>query len=81
MTITEHRLRRLFRDAGFRVHEIRCRKHWVVSVARDGGGPKFSVAVPVTPSDRRFQHKFAKSLRRAEREAMQRTPAAGGAGI
>jgi hypothetical protein len=71
MTITEHRLRRLFADHGFAVHEIHCRKHWVVSVARDGGGPRFHVAVPVTPSDRRYQHKFSQSLRKAEREAMQ----------
>jgi hypothetical protein len=74
MIITEHRLRRLFADRGFKVHEIRCNRHWVARVARDSGGPKFNVVVSRSPSDGwRFPRNFAATLRRAEREARSRT--------
>jgi hypothetical protein len=66
--ITEYRLRRLFANEGFRVLEIRCKKHWVARVVRDDGNA-FNVTVSRTPSDNRFGHQFVKSLRRAEREA------------
>jgi len=66
--ITERKLRTLFRDQGFRVLEIRCRKHWVAKIERDdGNGLPFSVTVSRTPSDHRFPHRFRMTLRRAER--------------
>jgi hypothetical protein len=68
--INERRLRRLFADEGFRVLEIRCNKHWVAKVARDGGRP-FSVAVSISPSDFRFQGNFIQSLKRAERASLE----------
>jgi hypothetical protein len=71
--ITERRLRRLFADRGFEVHGIRCNKHWVATVARTDGGPRFNVVVSRSPSDGwRFPHQFATALRRAEREARSR---------
>jgi hypothetical protein len=62
MTITETRLRRLFQDRGFRVHEVRRNRHWWAKVARQDGGPLFSMAVSLTPSDRRFEHMFERTL-------------------
>jgi hypothetical protein len=70
--ITERKLRRLFSDQGFKVHEIRQHKHWVATVARHEGGLLFNVAVSLTPSDHRFPHRFVQSLRRAERAASSR---------
>jgi hypothetical protein len=61
MTITEHRLRRLFADRGFRIREIRRNRHYWIKVQRDSGGPQFSVAVALTPSDVRFEHQFTKN--------------------
>jgi hypothetical protein len=72
MTITEHKLRWLFQDRGYRVHEIRRNKHYWVKVERDSGGPQFGVAVALTPSDVRFEHHFDRTLKRAEREALLR---------
>jgi hypothetical protein len=72
MNINERRLRRLFHDQGFRVHEIRNNKHWVATIERNSGGPQFNVVVARTPSDGRFPRQFVKALRRAEREAMSR---------
>jgi hypothetical protein len=66
MTITEHRLRRLFADRGYRIHEIRCNRHWWVKVERESGGPRFSVSVSTTPSDFRFERALDKAIRRAE---------------
>jgi hypothetical protein len=43
--ITEHRLRRLFADRGYRVHEIRCNRHYWVQVERESGSPRFFVSV------------------------------------
>ena len=74
MTVTERRLRQLFADAGFRVRDWRCNKHYWVEVEReDGAGPVFSVAVAVSPGNTyRFEHKFKTTLRRAERAALNR---------
>jgi hypothetical protein len=66
--ITERKLRALFRDQGFRVLQIRCRKHWVARVERDdGAGRPLIITVARSPSDWRFQHNFAQTLKRAER--------------
>jgi hypothetical protein len=65
--ITEYKLRRLFRDRGFRVVQVRHRRHWVARVERESGGPRFRVTVSQSPSDHRFLMNFALSLRRAER--------------
>jgi hypothetical protein len=70
--ITEHRLRRLFADRGFRVHEIRCNRHWWVKVERETGGLKFSVSVAMTPSDFRWEYSLAKAIRKAEHTAEYR---------
>jgi hypothetical protein len=73
MIITEHRLRRLFADRGFKVHEIRCNRHWVARVARDSGGPSQCRRFAITERRVRFPRNFAATLRRAEREARSRT--------
>jgi hypothetical protein len=70
--ITERRLRHLFAAQGFDVVAIRNNRHWVVSVARNGGGAAFTVTVARSPGTNRFQHYFEANLRRAEREAMAR---------
>ena len=69
--ITERKLRTLFRDEGFRVLQIRCGRHWVARVAKDGGRP-LVITVSRSPSDFRFRHDFITSLRRAERAAAVR---------
>lgn len=74
MHINERRLRTLFSDQGYRVREIRAGKHWVARVERnDRNGSPFNIVVARSPSDRRFEFQFVKSLRRAEREATSRT--------
>jgi hypothetical protein len=74
MHINERRLRTLFADQGYCVREIRAGKHWVATVERDdGAGVQFNVVVARSPSDRRLEFQFVKSLRRAEREATSRT--------
>jgi hypothetical protein len=72
MHINERRLRQMFSDQGFCVREIRAGRHWVARVERNDGGLQFNVVVARTPSDRRFEHQFNKSLKRAEREALLR---------
>jgi hypothetical protein len=72
MIITERKLRRLFGDAGFKILQTRCNKHWVAKVTRGDDGPSFSVVVSQSPSDHRFERQFVTSLRRAEREAASR---------
>jgi hypothetical protein len=65
--ITERRLKRLFADRGYRIHEIRHNRHYWVKIGRESGGPKFNIAVSMTPSDYHFEHALDKALRRAER--------------
>jgi hypothetical protein len=73
MHVSERRLRHLVADQGFRVCQIRAGKHWVATVERDDGdGSPFNVVVARSPSDRRFEYQFVKSLKRAEREALLR---------
>jgi len=70
--INEFKLRRLFADRGFRIHEARKNKHWWCRVARVGGGPSFFVSVALTPSDFRFEYAVDKAIRKAERAALLR---------
>ncbi len=70
--VTEHRLRRLFADRGYRIHEIRHNRHYWVKIERESGGPKFCVSVSITPSDFHFEHALDKALRRAENAAASR---------
>jgi hypothetical protein len=78
VTVTERRLRQLFADAGFRIRDLRCNRHWWVQIEReDGAGPAFSVAVPTSPGDdHRFGIDFRRTLKRAERAAKDREMAA-----
>lgn len=71
-TITEFRLRRLFADRGFRIHEARKNRHWWCRIARVEGGPAFPVSVAITPSDYRFEHAIDKAIKKAERAATSR---------
>jgi hypothetical protein len=47
--ITEHRLRILFADRGYRVRQIRRHRHYWVQAERESGGPPFCVSVATTP--------------------------------
>jgi len=71
--LSERKLRRLFADQGFNVVKLRNNRHWVGTVERTNGGPAFTVVCSQTPSDRRFERQFITSLKRAEREANNRT--------
>jgi hypothetical protein len=55
-TVTEHRLRRLFADRGYRVHQIRRNRNYWVQVERESGSPRFFVSAAATPSDFRFEY-------------------------
>jgi hypothetical protein len=65
--INEFKLRRLFADRGFQIHEARKNKHWWCRIARVDGGPLFSVAVALTPSDCKFEYAVDKAIRKSER--------------
>lgn len=68
-TISERRLRHLFAAEGFEIIRIRNNRHFVTTVQRAGGDPRFTVTSSRSPSDHRFPHRFRQALRRAEREA------------
>lgn len=70
--ITERRLHDMFARRGFRVNATRRNSHWWAWIARVAAAQHSPVAVSQTPSDRRFERQFDKSLRQAERAAISR---------
>jgi hypothetical protein len=71
--VTEHRLRRLFADRGYRVREVRRNRHYWVQAERESGGPPFYVTVATTPGSTFFERTLGATIRRAERAATSRT--------
>jgi hypothetical protein len=72
MTINEFKLKRLFADRSFQIHEARKNKHWWCRIARVEGGPSFFVSVALTPSDCKFEYAVDKAIRKSERAALLR---------
>jgi len=70
--VSEHRLRRLFAARGYRIHEIRHRRHYWVQAQRESGGPPFCVSVATTPGSTFFERTLGATIRRAERAAAAR---------
>jgi hypothetical protein len=70
--VSEHRLRRLFADRGYRVREIRRNRHYWIKAERESGGPPFCVSVSTTPGSTFFERTLGTAIRRAERAAASR---------